>query len=114
MVEKSFYQLIGYDLTQNQSTREMLNNNYYRQGCNSSEVDEVVREFSKRPRNYKFSTELQQKIKKGFGSLFKEKVDPTMVFSKNLGNIYCGSLYTLLLGLIINKQTDLLVIIWIK
>jgi len=107
MVEKSFYQLVGYDLTKNKSiTTPIGANDYYKV---NKDVSTVLEGFSNRQRNFKFEPELQQKLKKGFSSLFKNRLEPNLLISKNLGNIYTGSLYSLLLCVILNEENDLLV-----
>jgi len=107
MVEKAFYQLVSYDIAKNKNSKQYGENNYY--NSNNKEINEILDTISNRPRDYKLKVELQQKLKSAFSSIFKNKVEPGLAISKNLGNIYCGSLYSLLLGTILNKDNDLLV-----
>ncbi len=107
MVEKSFYQLIGYDITKNKSQSKVLENNYY--DLTNLSISNIFKSFSNRSRNYKFEAQLQEDIKRSFNQLFAKRVDPSLTISKNLGNIYTGSLYSLLIGIILSKNKDLLV-----
>jgi len=106
MVEKSLYQLFGYDLTSNKSTHPINGNNYYSE---TKEIRSVLETFHSRERNFKFDNNIQQQLKKAFNNIFKQIVEPCLEISRNLGNIYTGSLYSLLLATILNKKNDLLV-----
>ena len=109
MVEKAFYQLLSYDLFANNQTiineNESNSNNYY--SNNDPKFKEIVEIFSTRKKNYKLDLSLQNKLKAGFSKLFKDRVDPSLLFGRNLGNIYTGSLYIGLYSILLDKNINL-------
>lgn len=112
MVEKAFIQLISYDMFNNlkninkNQIEAIGGNNFYSTETNQK-LTELLETFSKREKNFKLDNKLQGTIKSGFASIIKQRLEPGQYLSKNLGNIYTGSLYAGLISLILDSKVDL-------
>jgi hydroxymethylglutaryl-CoA synthase len=109
MVEKAFLQVVSYDLHSNNKTINNTgiasSNSYY--NLDDPKVKELVNVFATREKNFKLDNKLQNSLKAAFGKVYKDRVDPSLMFGRNLGNIYTGSLYIGLYSILLNKNLDL-------
>jgi hydroxymethylglutaryl-CoA synthase len=134
MVEKAFYQLVSYDLTNNtlflkdilysinnKTENESLNINQNKNPNKNKKYlgvdltkekenkifEKILDKMEKRKKDFKLEAELFKEISGLFKPVFQDIVEPSLKIGKNTGNIYTGSLFIGLISLILDENIDL-------
>jgi hydroxymethylglutaryl-CoA synthase len=128
MVEKAFYQLVSYDITnnnlylkdiltsinkntENESLSFNRNKNYLGIDLTKEKekkiFEKILDKMSTRKKDFKLDSDLFKDISGLFKSVFQKIVEPSLKIGKNTGNIYTGSLFLGLISLILDENIDL-------